>query len=272
MAESTQHKLDRVRPPRVQITYDVEIGDAIALTPPMGWNGWNSWEQLIDREKVIALGVPINDVFDALQSTMGALYVNDFNKFGRTYSVYVQADAPFRARADDIGQLKVRSDSGEMIPLSALMKVDSSFGPERAMRYNGFLSADLNGAPAPGYSTGQAQDAVARVAIGEAGRLQSGSEGFLFLHERCDLLMVALPRARALQHAERRRDGAAPVAHRNTDPLGTEIEAQRSHRCVMPAPRPPRVRSPPFEPCGRSRLWPCCRPSTWGSRGRRAAS
>ncbi len=118
----------------------------------------------IDRTKARQLGVPVTDVFDTMQIYLGSLYANDFNKFGRTYSVRVQADAPYRARAEDIGLLKVRSTTGEMVPLSALMKVTPSFGPERAMRYNGFLSADINGGAAPGYSSGQAQDAVARIA------------------------------------------------------------------------------------------------------------
>ena len=118
----------------------------------------------LDRTRARQLGVAVTDVFDTLQIYLGSLYVNDFNKFGRTYSVRVQADSQFRARAEDIGQLKVRSASGEMIPLSALLKVSPSFGPERAMRYNGFLSADINGGPAPGYSSGQAQDAIKRIA------------------------------------------------------------------------------------------------------------
>jgi multidrug efflux pump len=118
----------------------------------------------IDRTKARQLGVAVTDVFDTMQIYLGSLYVNDFNKFGRTYTVRVQADAAHRARAEDVGLLKVRSASGEMVPLSALMKVQPSFGPERAMRYNGFLSADINGGPAPGYSSGQAQDAVNRIA------------------------------------------------------------------------------------------------------------
>ena len=118
----------------------------------------------VDRTKAKQLGVPITSVFETLQIYLGSLYVNDFNKFGRTYSVRVQADAPFRARAEDIGQLKVRSNSGEMVPLAALLRVKPSAGPERAMRYNGFLSADMNAAPAPGYSSGQAQDAAKRIA------------------------------------------------------------------------------------------------------------
>ncbi|MES2957535.1 MAG: multidrug efflux RND transporter permease subunit [Pseudomonadota bacterium] len=118
----------------------------------------------IDRTKARQLGVPVTDIFDTMQIYLGSLYANDFNRFGRTYSVRVQADAPYRARAEDVGLLKVRSASGEMVPLSALMKVNSSFGPERAMRYNGYLSADINGGPAPGFSSGQSQDAIERIA------------------------------------------------------------------------------------------------------------
>jgi len=118
----------------------------------------------IDRTKARQLGVPITDVFETMQVYLGSVYANDFNKFGRTYTVRVQADAAYRARAEDIGALKVRSTTGEMVPLAALMKVTPTFGPERAMRYNGFLAADINGGPAPGYSSGQAQDAVKRIA------------------------------------------------------------------------------------------------------------
>jgi multidrug efflux pump len=118
----------------------------------------------IDRTKARQLGVAVTDVFDALQIYLGSLYVNDFNKFGRTYSVRVQADAQFRARADDVGQLKVRSSTGEMVPLAALLRVSNTAGPERAIRYNGFLSSDVNGNAAPGFSSGQAQAAVERIA------------------------------------------------------------------------------------------------------------
>lgn len=118
----------------------------------------------IDRTKARQLSVPVTSVFDTLQIYLGSIYVNDFNKFGRTYSVRVQADAPFRARPDDLGALKVRSTTGEMVPLAALLRVKPTAGPERAMRYNGFLSSDINGGPAPGWSSGQAQAAIARVA------------------------------------------------------------------------------------------------------------
>lgn len=118
----------------------------------------------IDRTKARQLGVPVTEVFDTLQTYLGSTYVNDFNRFGRTYTVRVQADAPFRAQPEHIGQLKVRSNTGEMIPLSAVLNVRADSGPERAMRYNGFLSADINAGAAPGFSSGQAQAAVQRIA------------------------------------------------------------------------------------------------------------
>lgn len=118
----------------------------------------------VDRTKARQLGVPIQSVFETLQVYLGSLYVNDFNKFGRTYSVRAQADAAYRAKPEDIGKLKVRSLTGEMIPLAALLNVEATAGPERAMRYNGFLTADVNASPAPGYSSGQAQAAAQRIA------------------------------------------------------------------------------------------------------------
>ncbi|MGE5095127.1 MAG: efflux RND transporter permease subunit [Betaproteobacteria bacterium] len=118
----------------------------------------------IDRTKARQLNVPITEVFDTMQVYLGSLYVNDFNRFGRTYSVRVQADAPFRSRPEDVGLLKVRSTTGEMVPLAALMSLKPMGGPERAMRYNGFLSADVNGRAAPGFSSGQAQAAIERIA------------------------------------------------------------------------------------------------------------
>jgi multidrug efflux pump len=118
----------------------------------------------IDRTAARQLGVPVPDIFETLQTYLGSVYVNDFNKFGRTYSVRVQADAKYRAHAEDIGRLQVRSTNGQMIPLAAVMKIKTTAGPERAMRYNGFLSSDISGGPAPGYSSGQAQAAVERIA------------------------------------------------------------------------------------------------------------
>ena len=118
----------------------------------------------LDRVKAKQLGVSITDVFSTMQVYLGSFYVNDFNKFGRVYQVRVQADAPFRSNTDAIGLLKTRNANGEMVPLSSLVKVTPTFGPEMVVRYNGYTAADINGGPAPGYSSGQAQAAVARIA------------------------------------------------------------------------------------------------------------
>ncbi|SAK78763.1 hydrophobe/amphiphile efflux-1 (HAE1) family protein [Caballeronia arationis] len=118
----------------------------------------------LDRVKAKQLGVSVTDVFNTMQVYLGSLYVNDFNRFGRVYQVRVQADAPFRASADDIGLLKTRNANGEMVPLSSLVKVTPTYGPEMVVRYNGYTSADINGGPAPGYSSGQAQAAAERIA------------------------------------------------------------------------------------------------------------
>jgi multidrug efflux pump len=118
----------------------------------------------VDRAQAKRLGVALTNVFDAMQINLGSLYVNDFNRFGRTYRVVVQADAPFRSHADDIASLKTRNNRGDMVPLGALLRVENSFGPDRAMRYNAFPAADLNGAAAPGFSSGQAQAAIEKIA------------------------------------------------------------------------------------------------------------
>ena len=117
----------------------------------------------IDRDKAKTHGVAISDIFDTLQVYLGSLYANDFNRFGRTYQVNVQADQRFRLDAEQIGQLKVRNDRGEMIPLATLIKVENSAGPDRVMHYNGFVTAEINGAAAPGYSSGQAQAAMEKL-------------------------------------------------------------------------------------------------------------
>lgn len=114
----------------------------------------------IDREKAKTHGVPIDAIFDTLQAYLGSVYANDFNRFGRTFQVNVQADQRFRLEPEQIGQLKVRNDRGEMVPLSTFVKISDTAGPDRVMHYNGFLTAEINGAPAPGYSSGQAQAAI----------------------------------------------------------------------------------------------------------------
>ncbi len=117
----------------------------------------------IDREKAKTHGVAIDDIFDTMQIYLGSLYANDFNRFGRTYQVNVQAEQQFRLEPEQIGQLKVRNNRGEMVPLSTFVKVSDSAGPDRVMHYNGFITAEINGAPAPGYSTGQAEAAMERL-------------------------------------------------------------------------------------------------------------
>lgn len=117
----------------------------------------------IDRVKAKSQGVSLTEVFDTLQVNLGSLYVNDFNRFGRTYRVMAQADAQFRMQAEDIGMLKVRNAAGDMIPLSAFATIERSSGPDRVMHYNGFPSADISGGPAPGYSSGQATAAIEKI-------------------------------------------------------------------------------------------------------------
>ncbi|MFZ4762433.1 MAG: efflux RND transporter permease subunit [Alphaproteobacteria bacterium] len=117
----------------------------------------------VDRVKAKQLGVKITDIFDAMQIYLGSSYVNDFNLFGRTYRVLVQADAPFRAHAEDISRLEVRNDKGEMVPLGSLVRVSESYGPDRATRYNAYRAAEINGGAAPGFSSGQAQAAIEKL-------------------------------------------------------------------------------------------------------------
>jgi hydrophobe/amphiphile efflux-1 (HAE1) family protein len=117
----------------------------------------------VDRDKVKQQGVKLSDVFDTLQTYMGSTYVNDFNRFGRTFQVVAQADGPFRAQAEDIRTLKTRNAAGAMVPLGSLLNVTPTFGPDAAQRYNAYRSADINAGPAPGFSTDQAQEALAGI-------------------------------------------------------------------------------------------------------------
>ena len=118
----------------------------------------------VDRDKVKQLGIPLNDVFQTLQIYLGSQYVNDFNKFGRTYQVIAQADAPFRASAENIGQLKVRNTQGEMVPLGSVLDVKQSYGPDQVTHYNGYPAADINGSAAPGVSAGEAVQRMEQLA------------------------------------------------------------------------------------------------------------
>jgi multidrug efflux pump len=117
----------------------------------------------IDREQALIQGIPLDEVFDALQIYLGSVYVNDFNLFGRTYQVTAQADADYRLDPDQILNLKVRNRAGKMVPLGSVLTVTPTIGPDRVMHYNGYPSAELNGSPAPGYSSDQAQAAIEKV-------------------------------------------------------------------------------------------------------------
>src|SRR5690606_13808919 len=117
----------------------------------------------VDRDKIKQLGLSVTDVFQTMQIYLGSLYVNDFNKFGRTYQVIVQADEGFRNHADDVMQLKTRNMNGDMVPLGSVVRIRNSYGPEVATRYNAYPSADINGSPALGYSSGQAQEAIVKI-------------------------------------------------------------------------------------------------------------
>ncbi|MDP2636776.1 MULTISPECIES: multidrug efflux RND transporter permease subunit [unclassified Pseudoalteromonas] len=114
----------------------------------------------IDREQALIQGIPLDEVFNALQIYLGSMYVNDFNMFGRTYQVNAQADAQYRLDPEQILNLKVRNNQGNMVPLGSVLTATPTIGPDRVMHYNGYPSAELNGSPAPGFSSDQAQYAI----------------------------------------------------------------------------------------------------------------
>ncbi len=162
---------------RAELGYDAlyqsvqNIANKTYMSPNLGLAGVFSTftvnvQQLdadVDRLKAKTQGIPLGNLFDTLQVYLGSLYVNDFNRFGRTYEVIAQADAPFRSKAEDILRLKTRNDKGEMVPLGAVVKVIESHGPARVMRYNGYPAAEINGGPAPGFSSGQAEAAISQL-------------------------------------------------------------------------------------------------------------
>ncbi|NJB68123.1 hydrophobe/amphiphile efflux-1 (HAE1) family protein [Desulfobaculum xiamenense] len=118
----------------------------------------------LDREKAKALGVPVNRVFQTMQATFGAYYVNDFNKMGRTFRVQIQSESDYRSTPEDLRNVYVRSETGQMIPLTALVNIEQTVGPDVVERYNVFPAAKVVGGPAPGYSSGQALTAMEEVA------------------------------------------------------------------------------------------------------------
>jgi HAE1 family hydrophobic/amphiphilic exporter-1 len=118
----------------------------------------------VDRTKAKTLGIPLDEVFGTLQAYLGSAYINDFNKFGRTWQVMAQADHRFRTRPDDIRNLDVRNSKGEMVPLGTLIAVEDTVGPQTILRYNLYPTASITGEAAPGFSSGQALDMMEQLA------------------------------------------------------------------------------------------------------------
>ncbi len=118
----------------------------------------------LDREKARTLGVGVSDVFAVMQSTFGPRYINDFNLYGRTFRVYAQSDAPFRARPDDLKDVYVKNQNNDMVPISALLDISYEAGPQTVERFNNFPATHITGNPAPGYSSGQAMAVMTEVA------------------------------------------------------------------------------------------------------------
>ncbi|WP_339900925.1 multidrug efflux RND transporter permease subunit [Paraglaciecola polaris] len=117
----------------------------------------------IDRTKAKQQSVSLDELFTTLQGYMGSVYANDFNQFGRTYQVNVQADEQFRQTPEQIAQLKVRNNNGDMVPIGSFINVSNTAGPDRVMHYNGFTTAEINGGAAPGFSSGEAQAAIEKI-------------------------------------------------------------------------------------------------------------
>jgi len=117
-----------------------------------------------DREKAKAMGVPIDEVYNTLAATLGTYYVNDFNKYGRTWQVLMSAEPAYRKSPDDVGAVYVRSDRGQMVPLAALAKVNYSSGPDSLERFNNLPAVKIFGATKPGFSSGQAIERMEKIA------------------------------------------------------------------------------------------------------------
>src|SRR5438552_1931477 len=117
----------------------------------------------VDRDKVLKQGVDLGSVYQTLQAFMGGVFVNYFNRFGRVWQVYVQAEGEFRTEADNVGQFRVRNSDGQPVPLSTLVKMQTTYGPEFTVRFNGYRAAQINGILAPGFSSGQGMQALEEV-------------------------------------------------------------------------------------------------------------
>lgn len=152
-----------VQQTQILMTKATESGQVAGLLTSLDVNA-PQLDVAIDRTQAKSQGVRLADVFESLQVYLGSLYVNDFNRLGRTYKVTAQADADHRMQAEAIGRLQVRNAAGDMLPLSSFVTVSPSSGPDRVIRYNGYPSADISGGAMPGVSSGQAVAVMERLA------------------------------------------------------------------------------------------------------------
>ena len=197
----------------------------------------------VDRERVKTYGIPLTDVFDTLQVYLGSLYANDFNRFGRTYQVNVQAESAFRLQPEQIARLQTRNDRGEMVPLGSVLQVSRSYGPDQVMHYNGFPAAEINGGPSPGHSSGQAQSAMDGAAQANAAERHDLRVDGARLPGR-DLRQHDVPDLSALRAARLRRAGGAvrePVAAAHRDPDRADDPALGDRRRLADPRRQQRV-------------------------------
>jgi gold/copper resistance efflux pump len=148
---------------QILMTKATESGQVAGLMTSLDVNA-PQLDVAIDRTQAKSQGVRLADVFESLQVYLGSLYVNDFNRFGRTYKVTAQADADHRMQAEAIGRLQVRNAAGDMLPLSSFVTVTPSSGPDRVIHYNGYPSADISGGAMAGVSSGQAVAVMERLA------------------------------------------------------------------------------------------------------------
>ena len=220
----------------------------------------------IDRDKAQVLGVKISDIFNALQSTLGSYYINDFNVFGRTWQVNLQAETQFRDRTEDIARIYVRNAAGGAVPIRALAEVKLVQGPQTVVRYNGYRGAVVNGAAKPGYSSGQALAAMQRMSADDAaGRLQlrmdrhrvSGkgrSRQHLHRARRSDSVCLSVS-GRLVRKLERPGAGAAVGQRRHIGRAGRDSDRRIEFRCLRAnrARRPDRARSQERHPDRRLR-------------------
>ena len=152
-----------VKQTQILMTKATESGQVAGLLTSLDVNA-PQLDVAIDRTQAQSQGVRLDDVFESLQVYLGSLYVNDFNRFGRTYKVTAQADADHRMQAEAIGRLQVRNAAGDMLPLSSFVTVTPSSGPDRVIHYNGYPSADISGGAMAGVSSGQAVAVMERLA------------------------------------------------------------------------------------------------------------